>query len=162
MTQHARWETFAVVALAVVCTAQAPADTAARVQAGLDALAAGRGDWKAFSVTYDDVHGLHGGLRLTIAGDGRVEQTAVRTKVRGTRQVAPSDLQRLVTMLRDLRAWEQRTPERAPVPDESRSRLIIRTAGGETTIWEWYNDMPKNARIVRVRDLMTDVAWMPR
>ena len=69
------------------------------------------------------------------------------------------DLDRLVTLLREVQAWEQRTPARAPIPDESTSRLTVRCNGAEVTIWEWFNDMPKNARIVRVRDLMTEIGW---
>ena len=132
----------------------------AQVRAGLERLSRGTGDLASFSVTYDDLHGLHGGLLLSIHGDGRSEQKAVRTEVRETRRVSPADLQRLIALVRELQAWEQRTPERDPIPDESRSRLTIRVDGAETTIWEWYNDMGKNARIGRVRDLMTEIAWV--
>ena len=132
------------------------------MRAGLERLSRGAGDLASVSVTYDDLHGLHGGLLLTIYGDGRAEQKAVRTDMRETRRVSPADLQRLIALVRELQAWEQRTPERAPVPDESRSRLTIRVGEAETTVWEWYNDMRKNARIGRVRDLMTEIAWVPK
>lgn len=132
---------------------------AAPVRAGLADLAAGRANWAAFAVTYDDLQGLHGGLILTIHGDGRVEQRAVRTKTGEPRMVSRQDLDRLAKLLLEVDAWEQRTPARTPVPDESASRLTVRYGGAETTIWEWFNDMPKNARIVRVRDLMTEIAW---
>ena len=103
----------------------------------LNELSSGRGRWSEFSVTYNDLHGLHGGLTLTIYGDGRVEQEAVRTKVRDPRHVSREDLDRLVALLRELQAWEQRVPERDAVPDESRCQLTCRCGAAETTIWEY-------------------------
>jgi hypothetical protein len=132
-----------------------------RMRACLDELAADRGDWSKFSVTYDDVHALHGGLTLSIYGDGRVEQHAVRVQTRESRDVLKGDLKKLLALLRELQAWEQRTPERQAVPDESISSLTIRCGGDEVKIWEWYNEMAENARISRVRDLMSQLALQP-
>jgi len=136
-----------------------------QVHAALDFLAAGRGDWATFSVTYNDLHPMHGGLTLTIHGDGKCER--VEKKVPWMEspepcQVSRPDLERLVGLLREMQAWEQRTPERRPVPDESRSRLTVRFGKDETTIWEWHNDMRSNNRIARVRDLMTEIAALPK
>jgi hypothetical protein len=78
-------------------------NSAGKIEAALDELAAGRGDWKSFSVKYDDLHGFHGGLTLTIHGDGRVEQHAVPVEARETRQVAKSELERLVALLREIK-----------------------------------------------------------
>jgi hypothetical protein len=132
-----------------------------QVRTALNSLATGRGDWTTFSVTYDDLHPMHGGLTLTIHGDGHVEKKVLRMESQEPRQVSRPDLERLVSLLQEIHAWEQRTPERNPVPDESRSLLIVRSGKAETTIWEWYNDMRSNNRIVRVRDLMTEIA-MPK
>ena len=134
---------------------------AARMRACLDELAAGRGDWGKFSLTYDDVHGLHGGLTLTIHGDGRVEQQAVRIQTREPRDVNKRDLEELLGLLRELKAWEQRTPERQAVPDESIASLTTRCGGDAVRIWEWYNEMAANARIGRVHDLMSRLALHP-
>ncbi len=134
---------------------------AAGMRACLDELAAGRGDWRKFSLTYDDVHALHGGLTLTIQGDGRVEQQAVRIQTREPRDVRKRDLEKLVALLRELKAWEQRTPKRQAVPDESIASLTIRCGGDTVRIWEWYNEMAANARIRRVHDLMTRLALHP-
>lgn len=132
-----------------------------QVPACLDQLAADRGDWSKVSITYDDLHGLHGGLTLTINGDGRVEQHAVRVQTREPRDVLKPDLEELLALLRELKAWEQRTPERQAKPDESTARLTIRCGGDEVTIWEWHNQLAENARISRVRDLMTRLALQP-
>jgi hypothetical protein len=43
------------------------------------------------------------------------------------------------------------------VPDESRAVLTLRTGGDEATIWEWYNDLGKNARQARVRALLLEL-----
>lgn len=132
----------------------------ARLRGALTALAQDESAWKTFSVTYDDMHGLHGGLTLTIHGDGRVEQKAVREKAGAPKQsVSRADLQRLVALLIELAAWDQRVPARRPVPDESRANLRITLDGNTSVIWEWFNDLEKHQRISRVRQLMKDIAW---
>lgn len=132
----------------------------ARIRGSLTALAQDENAWKTFSVTYDDMHGLHGGLTLTLYGDGRVEQKAVREKVGVPKQaVARPELQRLVALLIELAAWEQRVPARRPVPDESRANLRITLDGNTSVIWEWFNDLGKHQRIARVRQLMKEIAW---
>lgn len=57
-----------------------------------------------------------------------------------------------MTLLIKLAAWSQRTPERQARPDESRARLMIRIGTERSEIWEWYNDLSENQRIVQVRD----------
>lgn len=142
--------------------AKAQSSDAARVGGALTALAKDATGMKTLTVTYDDLHGLHGGLKLTVRGDGRVEQNAVREKVGQPKSaVAAVDLQRLVALLVELAAWEQRVPNRMPVPDESRASLSIKLDEKSSTIWEWYNDLGKNQRIVRVRELMKQIAWQP-
>lgn len=135
-----------------------PPDSA-RVRAGLLAAQKRDGSLRELAVTYDDMHGLHGGLTLTIHGDGRVEHRAVRAKVgKVRREVSQQDLQQLVALLIELAAWEQRVPERTPVPDESRAHLDITFGEHRSSIWEWYNDLAGNHRMVRVRELMTKIA----
>lgn len=147
---------------AVLMREPAGAQTAApaRVRGALSALAKDERAWKTLTVTYDDMHGMHGGLTLTIHGDGRVEQTAVRENVGQPKDgIERSDLQHLVALLLEVAAWEQRVPERRPVPDESRAHLRIMLDGNSSSIWEWFNDMQKNQRIFRVRELMKKLAW---
>lgn len=132
----------------------------ASVKTALSTLAKDERALKTLTVTYDDMHGLHGGLTLTIYGDGRIEQQAVREKAGQPKSiVATADLHRLVALLQEVAAWEQRVPERRPVPDESRTRLRITLDGHSSAIWEWYNDMSKNQRIIRIRELMKQIAW---
>jgi len=134
----------------------------AKVRGALAGLAKDERALAALTVTYDDMHGMHGGLTLTIHGDGRVEQQAVREKVGQPKSgIEKKDLQRLVALLVEVAAWEQRVPERRPVPDESRAYLRIALDGNSSGIWEWYNDLQKNQRIFRVRELMKKIAWQP-
>jgi hypothetical protein len=125
----------------------------------LSGIAAGKLSPAPLSVTYDDMHGLSGGLTLTIHGDGKVEQTAVREKAGTPQAVSHEGVLKLVRLLLREEAWEQRVPERAPRLDESRARLEIRYADNTTEIWEWYNDLAENQRIVKIRDLMKAIAW---
>lgn len=125
-------------------------------ESALRMVAAGNG--AELSVVYDDMHGLWGGQTISIAGNGAYER---KERARGdsapvvtSGNVDQQQIQALATLLVDLAAWEQRVPERAPVPDESRATLRIRVGTAEATIWEWYNDLPKNNRIAQIRDLM--------
>ena len=132
----------------------------ASVKGSLSGLAKDERALKTLTVTYDDMHGMHGGLTLTIHGDGHVEQTAVREKVEPPKDgIEKSELKRLVALLVEVAAWEQRVKERRPVPDESRAHLRIVLDGKSSSIWEWYNDLQKNQRIFRVRELMKKLAW---
>ena len=131
------------------------------VRACLNDVSAGRRNWSELKVTYDDLHPMHGGLTLTVNGNGQVEQKSFRMGAGEPRDVSRSDLVRLLALLQKIQAWQQRVPPRDPVPDESRSRLTIRCGTAETTIWEWYNDMKMNARIDRVMALMQEISSKP-
>ncbi|MCL4265011.1 MAG: hypothetical protein KJ069_17475 [Anaerolineae bacterium] len=111
-----------------------------------------------FSVQYDDVHGLWGGDWLRVSGDGQYEH---HRRERGTPEptvthgpIAASDIRALARLLVELEAWQQITPDRTPLPDESRATLTVQVADTAVTIWEWYNEMERNGRIVGIRDRM--------
>jgi hypothetical protein len=107
------------------------------------------------SITYDDMHGLWGGSTLMVRGDGRLER---QVRPRGAqapgsskKQIGKHELLDLVRLLVDLSAWEQRTPDNPPVPDENRSYLTISLKGKTSLVWERYNDMPANERLIRIK-----------
>ena len=120
------------------------------------------GDSSDLTITYSDMHGLWGGITVTLSTDGAYERlerkpgAGVPDLVRGA--VAPARVRDVVRLLSEISAWEQRTPERMPVPDESRATLTLRAGGVEASIWEWYNDLTKNARLTRVRSLLLELA----
>ena len=136
-----------------------------KIEAHLEALSLGKGDLTKLTVIYDDLHGLHGGLTLQIDGTGKVQQQAVSKKGVSEKAGTPKDsiankvLMELVKLLIEQEAWEQRTPDRQPVPDESRARLTITYGEDSVTIWEWYNDMKENQRLIKIKEFMKSIAW---
>ena len=117
------------------------------------------GDIKHLKVTYNDLHGFHGGLTLSIYGSGKVEQQNLRCAVGTPVEVTSENLLKLIELLIELEAWKQLVPERMPVPDESRASLTIETDGQSSLLWEWFNDLSANNRLKRVADLMKEIAW---
>lgn len=150
---------FSAVASTMQTDKDDDAATRMRVKEALAKLGKGEGDWKKFSVTYSDLHALHGGLTLTIDGTGKVTQKAVRAKVGEEKEVSEKELKHLVELLQTHKAWEQKEPPRKAIPDESVARLSIKYGDDVVGVWEWYNDLPKNKRIVELRDAMKKAAW---
>lgn len=110
------------------------------------------------TITYDDMHGLWGGTIILIDGSGNGER---RERARGDRKpkifskpIPKEQLMELVRLLIEQEAWEQRTPERESVPDESRATLSISVGGQSVRIWEWFNDMEKNRRLSIIKAKM--------
>jgi hypothetical protein len=114
------------------------------------------------TIVYTDMHGLWGGVTVTLSTTGayeRLERTRgmiVPDLVRRT--VTPAHVQAVIRLLFEMRAWEQLTPARAPLPDEVRATLTLRTGDIEASIWEWYNYLEKNDRLVRIRRLLLELA----
>ena len=113
------------------------------------------------SITYDDMHGLWGGTKITIIGAGSGE---IQQRDRGHEQpqilkntLEQDQLLELVKLLVDLKAWEQRTRERQPLADESRATLTINTGAHSSTMWEWFNDMEMNKRLVQIKTKMAQM-----
>lgn len=128
------------------------------VRQALQAISSGHGDLAPLIVTYDDLHALHGGLRLTIRGTGKVEQEAKREPVGVARAVSRKELITLAGLLAKHAAWEQRVAERMSVPDESRATLTITYGTNSVQIWEWYNDLEENGRIGEIATFMKRIA----
>ena len=130
---------------------QPPQDPTA---AALQRFLAGELPAAELTVTYSALHQLHGGLELTIRGDGGVEQQALREEVGEPHDLSGDEVAELVRLLLELEAWRQLEPERTPVPDESRATLAISAGSAESEVWEWYNDLEANDRLIRIRDKM--------
>ena len=107
------------------------------------------------------MHGLWGGTTIIVRGSGSGER---RERARGEARpqvvettVAEDQLLGLIKLLIELRAWEQQTPEREAVPDESRARLTISVGGQTSKVWEWFNEMPKNKRLIEIKGKMSEI-----
>lgn len=114
------------------------------------------------TIVYSDMHWLWGGVTLTLSTSGAYErlqhlrESIVPDLVRKT--VTPAQIQELIRLLREIKGWEQHTLERTPMPDEARATLTLRTDEVETSIWELFNNLERNGRLVRVRRLLLDLA----
>lgn len=110
-------------------------------------------------ITYSDLHPLHGGLEIIVDGLGHVQQEALREEVKDPEDLTQEEMMRLVNLIIELDAWKQIVPERTPLPDESRAILQIRAGDSESQMWEWYNDMFGNNRLIQIREMMKQFAW---
>jgi hypothetical protein len=125
----------------------------------LHALLSG-GDTRDFSLTYNDMHGLWGGITIRLSGDGAYERTErprgahVPTMLHTT--LDHERLSEALALLLELRAWEQHAPaqDRLPLPDESWATLEIRCGGATARFAERFNDLEAHQHLVRVRALL--------
>ena len=123
-------------------------------------LAEGRAT-QNLTIVYSDMHGLWGGVTITLSTSGEYE---LLDRKRGAivpdlvrRIIPPTRVQEIIDLLLETRSWEQQALERAPMPDEVLATLTLRTGGSETSIWELYNNLERNGRLVRVRRLL--LSW---
>ncbi len=116
---------------------------------------------QSVSIIYNDMHGLWGGVTITLSTSGAYERL---DRARGA--IVPDLVQRTVTtnhvhevlrLLLELRVWEQQQLQRAPMPDEVLATLTLRTGDVASSIWELYNNLERNGRLIRVRRLLLDL-----
>ncbi|MCK5346817.1 MAG: hypothetical protein KAR20_25590 [Candidatus Heimdallarchaeota archaeon] len=129
------------------------------VEIQLKALLKSQTPDKSLIIEYSDLHGLWGGLELVIKGDGSVHQKAVRIKVKQLKDLTIKEVNELVILLIENRMWQQETPDRDPNPDEAKAYLRISLGKEQSEIWEWFNDMEKNNRLIQVLTLMKELTW---
>ena len=114
------------------------------------------------TIIYNDMHWLWGGVTITLSATGAYERLEYQREsiIPDLRRktVTPARIQEVILLLRELRAWEQQTLERTPMADEVRATLTLRTDEVESSIWELYNKLERNRRLVQVRRLLIDLA----
>jgi hypothetical protein len=127
----------------------------------LNALADGRAT-QNLSIVYSDMHGLWGGVTITLSTSGAYE---LLERARGQvvpdlvhKTITPAQIQEVIRLLLDARAWEQQALQRTPIPDEVLATLTLKSGDSESSIWELYNNLEKNNRLVRVRKLFLTLA----
>lgn len=114
------------------------------------------------TIVYSDMHGLWGGVTITLSTSGAYE---LLERARGAivpelvqRTVTTDQVQEVIRLLLKTRAWEQQALQRTPIPDEVTAMLTLKIGDAESSIWELYNNLEKNGRLVRVRRLLLDLA----
>lgn len=150
-----------LAALLLACVPQAsprPSPAATPVAAALASVAGGGEIPADLVVIYDDMHGMWGGTTITLSGSGDYRMDEMNRSESSSHsfrgRVSEADVRAVAALLVAIEGWRQVTPPRTAIPDESRAYLRLRAAGGEVIVWEWYNEMPRNARLSRVRDRM--------
>jgi len=114
------------------------------------------------TIVYSDMHGLWGGATVTLSTNGayelleRARGAIVPDMVRKT--ITPVQVQQVIRLLLETRAWEPLPLERMPMPDEVQLSLALRAGDLESSTWELFNNLEKNGRLVRVRRLLLELA----
>ena len=124
-------------------------------------LAAGRAT-QNLSIVYSDMHGLWGGVTITLSTSGAYE---LLERARGQvvpdmvhKTITPAQIQEVIRLLLEARVWEQQALQRTPIPDEVLATLTLKSGDTESSIWELYNNLDKNNRLVHVRKLLLALA----
>jgi len=151
--------TWVLVLAAVLLTGCEKTPKPSSMKAELQRLVTEEASRTDLKITYDDLHGLHGGLTLSIDGSGKVTQKAVRVKTSEPVDLEPNQVTELLQLVIELEAWHQLVPEKAMVPDESRAHVLIEAGGQTSDVWERHNNLDKHDRLVRIRERMKDLAW---
>ena len=111
-----------------------------------------------FDVTYSDVQPLWGGVTLTLDAEGRFARTTHgpggRTTETTRGRVSSEQVREMAALLVEIEAWLHHPTSRHAIPDEAIVTLTLRCGGEEATVWELHGDLERNARLVRVRDLL--------
>jgi hypothetical protein len=114
------------------------------------------------TIMYSDMHGLWGGVTVTLSTSGDYERLE---RARGQvmpdmvrRTVAPAHIQEMLRVLLETRAWEQHALQRTPIPDEVLATLMLKIGDAVSAVWELYNNLERNNRLVQVRRLLLDLA----
>ena len=130
------------------------------VSSNLRALLADEFSPTSLRVTYEEIHPTQDGPRLMIKGTGQIQQTGEGSKAGMYPDLSPAEVENLVRLLLDIEAWEQRTPWREAASDEIRAYLRVQVGGASSEIWEWYDKLDDNQRIVQLLDQLKKVALL--
>lgn len=110
---------------------------------------------QGFSLSYDDMHGLWGGMTITLTGDGSYQRTQREPGGQPQTVEGKVEVEQVIEMVRlllEIEAWQQHIPEAMLVPDESRAYLTIHCGASTSTIWERHNDLAKGQWLIQARD----------
>ena len=130
------------------------------VSSNLRALLADEFSPTSLRVTYEEIHPTQDGPRLMIKGTGQIQQTGAGATPGVYPDLSPAEVENLVRLLLDIEAWKQRTPWREAASNEIRAYLRVQVGGASSEIWEWYDKLDDNQRIVQLLDQLKKVALL--
>jgi ankyrin repeat protein len=110
-------------------------------------------------VTYEEIHPTQDGPRLIVKGTGQIQQEGEIANAGMYPDLTSAEVENLVRLLLDIEAWEQRTPWRE-TDSEIRAYLRVQVGGTSSEIWEWYDELDDNRRIVQLLDQLKKVALL--
>ncbi|MEE8348685.1 MAG: ankyrin repeat domain-containing protein [Acidobacteriota bacterium] len=104
-------------------------------------------------IIYEELHPTQEDSRILIQGTGEVQQEGDMLGGDIPR-LRLAEMENLIRLLIDMEAWEQRIPWRETDSQKSRAYLRVQVGGVSSEIWEWYDELDKNGRIVKLLDQM--------
>jgi len=129
------------------------------IEETLKLIAENKLDITPLNITYDDFHGFHGGLTISIKGDGSITQKAIHTSIApAINLVSNKNIHGLIELLIKEKMWLQVTPPRTAIPDETTARLFITYDVQTSEVWEWFNDMVDNDRMIKIKEYMITIS----
>ncbi|MDZ4821265.1 MAG: hypothetical protein SGJ20_20075 [Planctomycetota bacterium] len=153
----------AVFALAVNAAEKGDATAGAnKMPEQLQAFLDGKLPPEKLTITYREVRGLRGELKIIVHGNGKVEQQLVRRKAPEPQNLNADAVRELVKLIVEQEAWKQKTPPAPSIPDEGRVSLQIVAGKTESTIWERVREMGANDRLQRISTLIEKHVWRPK
>ncbi len=114
-------------------------------------------------ITYEELHPTQDGPRFVVHGTGEIEREGEGADAGGYNKLSVlslAEIENLVRLLIDIEAWEQRVPWRETASDESRAYLRVQVGGASSEIWEWYDELDSNLRIVKLLDQLKKFAFL--
>lgn len=102
-------------------------------------------------IIYEELHPTQEVSRILIQGTGEVQQEGEMLGGDIPR-LRLAEMENLIRVLIDMEAWEQKIPWRETGSQESRAYLRVQVGGVSSEIWEWYDELDSNRRIVKVLD----------
>lgn len=128
------------------------------VQRGLEAFLAGELPAEKFSISFSDrfrhISG-NGGVRITVLGTGQSTTEPIDAEPAPTRRLAPEEVECVVRLLLELRAWEQHTiGDRCSIGCGTSATVRIKVGDASSEIWELQGHLQWFDRIDRVGNLL--------
>ena len=132
--------------------------TAPEIVSELEAFLEDQISATSLRIPYDELHPSQDGPRIVIKGTGTIQREVADPN--GYTNLSLAEIENIVRVLIDMEAWEQRSPYRETASNESRAYLRVQVGGASSEIWEWYDELDSNQRIVKLLDQLKKPAFL--